>query len=790
MDLRPEDETELRARLEVVLAFLRHPAQEPDGRPTESWERFRRLLGGAASEGLETWPGLGHTPILVLTSLAPGADRLLAEVALDAPSTAGGNASAGVKVIAALPFVAPVYRRASTFVRSDPPGDEDRSRQQGFDALRARLGPAGAFAVRLAGEVELDEQELERRQERELGTDDEARRARHRRYRAAGEYVAAHADLLIALWDAEGDQDTGPEACGTAAIVQARLHGFTNGLLPETTSFTWADAGPVLHVKVRRRQRAGAEPVPEEGCLALLHPPEPPVRERPEAVSPGVPALFSRALCRLVRRPVAAGDGHPNREGNQLLSRMAANLEAFSKTPLDEAKARADLGKLLPGAGTAGALAGALWPWVALRRRASDAGEPRDPRHSGVLRRVFRFALAAAVLLHLFAHWHPARGHGEVLQGGLGLAALVLAAIGLWQFWWCRSNGDAEMAHDWRALSEGLRVQIAWLTAGLGRSVVTGYLQRQRSELDWIPNAIRSLRVGTLRAGTPASLDPATRVHRWTRVRDVWVAGQCDYFRRTAAAETAEQHFWHGLGAMLALASVGVFLYLAGSLASGLPEPWTTSFILGPGGTAGVLLALLTLVVLVCRCTAERLGAPKRDRTPALERAVRALVVGVSSPGECAEAASGTPAHRRRGMLRAFGRHALAAVPVAVFAAASARWLSTLGTGLPGVNDLTIVAGGILLLGGGLAVAWSEKLLFSEHARQYAGMEGLFRRAEARLAELIRAGEAAANDPVRFDAVRAEVERLLEDLGHEALDENAEWLILHRARPLEPVMAG
>ena len=42
----------------------------------------------------------------------------------------------------------------------------------------------------------------------------------------------------------------------------------------------------------------------------------------------------------------------------------------------------------------------------------------------------------------------------------------------------------------------------------------------------------------------------------------------------------------------------------------------------------------------------------------------------------------------------------------------------------------------------------------------------------------------------KIDARLAALQQLIRDVGLQALDENAEWLILHRSRPLEPVMAG
>ena len=45
---------------------------------------------------------------------------------------------------------------------------------------------------------------------------------------------------------------------------------------------------------------------------------------------------------------------------------------------------------------------------------------------------------------------------------------------------------------------------------------------------------------------------------------------------------------------------------------------------------------------------------------------------------------------------------------------------------------------------------------------------------------------AASEIPARIVAIQ----EILYALGQQALDENAEWLILHRSRPLEPIMAG
>ena len=146
---------------------------------------------------------------------------------------------------------------------------------------------------------------------------------------------------------------------------------------------------------------------------------------------------------------------------------------------------------------------------------------------------------------------------------------------------------------------------------------------------------------------------------------------------------------------------------------------------------------------------------------------------------------------------------------------------------------------GICLLGGALLVAYAERQMHAEHARQYSAAHEFFASARLRLErhlEEMKDPFVVASYPVRFldqkienwkaqqakklripigktgipsekeirdmlEAIRAEgdadfakvrenIHSLLFALGKEALDENSEWLILHRARPMEPVMAG
>jgi hypothetical protein len=79
----------------------------------------------------------------------------------------------------------------------------------------------------------------------------------------------------------------------------------------------------------------------------------------------------------------------------------------------------------------------------------------------------------------------------------------------------------------------------------------------------------------------------------------------------------------------------------------------------------------------------------------------------------------------------------------------------------------------MLALAGGLLHGYGQQLARSEHIRQFG-----------RMADLFHAGEQELKTLLADHRTEAAVE-LVRELGLEALDENGDWLILHRERPLE-----
>lgn len=272
MDLRPEEVDPLKERVRALFRFLRCDERNRQREQLETLLDLMRApqpsteLERVAQETLRNWPLLKNTPLVVFSSLAPGADTLVAEVVLEEEFQA-----ADFTLIGALPFPRDVYREASTFVRKKTVS-EDQQRQQVYDRLLAAMDRQphvqtdSDFPVYLTGDNPFSHAEVLAR----FAADRNAQNPtnRRRRYLAAGEYMAAYSHLLIAIWDSFHDKDT---SAGAARIIDARRRGMSPGLLATTSALTLPHGGPILHLSTHRAENpatASADVAP----VRWLHP--------------------------------------------------------------------------------------------------------------------------------------------------------------------------------------------------------------------------------------------------------------------------------------------------------------------------------------------------------------------------------------------------------------------------------------------------------------------------------------------------------------------------------------
>ena len=213
--------------------------------------------------------------------------------------------------------------------------------------------------------------------------------------------------------------------------------------------------------------------------------------------------------------------------------------------------------------------------------------------------RIFLLALLAIISFEVYAHLLTEPWVLALYPVALGGALLVYLVA--------TKNNYQSKYLDYRALAEGLRVQLFWRLAGLEDEVVDYYLRKQRTELDWIRNAIRARNVPVTQsaaqdyAGGRAYCEPDCLQAIKVLVRDHWLNDQRNFFSRNTGrdARKLKRHelmmkwlFRFGL----ALSIVVVFLHTwfhqrindVGSdqkfqpeqqvVAQGLPEPLAVLF--------------------------------------------------------------------------------------------------------------------------------------------------------------------------------------------------------------------
>ncbi len=170
----------------------------------------KALVDCVRAELLKIKAQFPHSPFLLLTGLADGADRLVARLATDCLDA---------HTIAVLPFAVDEYRKDFT-----TPAQLDE-----FNELH-----------KLARTVVVPQHEMAEA----IGSGE----ARNRQYARVGGYIAEHSQILIAIWDGEDARGTG----GTADVVRWREAGHVPpafSCFDEKTNVLRADKPrPLVHI--------------------------------------------------------------------------------------------------------------------------------------------------------------------------------------------------------------------------------------------------------------------------------------------------------------------------------------------------------------------------------------------------------------------------------------------------------------------------------------------------------------------------------------------------------------
>src|ERR1700736_2535681 len=384
MDLDPAHRDRVKAEVKYIFTWLRASPRKHD----------KIVVNTSLGPSL----GLKNTPIILLSSLAPGADQWVAEAARETDPP--------IRALAPLPFLKDQYLEASTFKQDGVTKDEAASK------FLEEFPDDHAFVVRLLDEIDLDDDAL-RAKHRSILTGSAGKRERDRRYAAAGEYVAVYSDILIALTEepigqAESTIVSPGENQSARAIAELKRRGVTPGLLPVLPTLSWADNGPVIHVYAPRK------PKEESGSAVKSSGAE---RKSPE--------VFYPYDC---RPPGVSEKEHDNpgwREaGHALLRIVADHLERLNteKIQIEPARENVAFVEMLPavtspspGASQSHALPTAserlsacLDRLARLRRRVADYSAHYNAHLGRLKRALFSLAFCAALFFSFADNWDVA----------------------------------------------------------------------------------------------------------------------------------------------------------------------------------------------------------------------------------------------------------------------------------------------------------------------------------------------------------------------------------------------
>jgi hypothetical protein len=625
-------------------------------------EEDHDALGHLVSELLgELRTKYPDTPLIILSALAEGADRLVARVALRLHDKWPDH----VGLVVPLPMKQALY---------ETDFKEDASLND-FHKLLSRA--AHSFSLPL----------LKGNTEENVSVPGAHRNAQ---YQNLGRYIARHCQILIALWDGRDSGRIG----GTWEVVRFKMEGAgepsarEGGALdtPLHSELEPAESGPVYQIVT---PRSGYSHV--EGVALTVH------EHYPSRY------FSSDAEAKKYYRKIAENINTFNKSASDpsLSDTIATSKEGILPEDV-QAQLPANHRAILERYGVADALAIKLAGKVNLVRLG-----------------VHILALSGLVSFELFTHSKGGIEESVLLGFALGF---FLSACGCYFFGKRRSYQD--LYQDYRALAEGLRVQLFWCITDIDASVANHYLGKHRTELDWIRNALRNWRI---------PLTPPEQYCRFDLALKHWIMHQYKYFHSHQRIENSKRHDpWVTWPLVIAVEAAA--FYFASS--------WHPSFpVLAPVPALATAL-IITATLLVSVAVASVFGGRIRAWLQTLKTLMQAVL----------------------GM-----RITVALVLTASIVYALLKWLSTESD--PEIWHANVT----LMIALPLAFAavrhhYNEQMAHREHAKLYGHMQNLFARALRRM-------QAAESEQERQEVLR--------DLGVFALEENSYWVMIHRERPLE-----
>jgi hypothetical protein len=522
-DLREEDVPRLEAEVAAIIARLRH-----------------EYLGSGA-----------ETPIIVLSSLAEGADRLAARVAL----------AHGARLVAPMPMPIEEYRR------DFEPGLKEGNAAE-FDALLAQAMATPIAPFTPGNSIEAVRTDPEKRNEQ---------------YRAVGILIAQHCHILIALWDGDGSN---PSVGGTAEVVAFKRDGIPLAVSGSARAgLDSSELGPVIHVVTPRQKEtsgAGEVSVAPWGKAVIKRHRGGVIRRLLHAIG----EFFARVSAREIddvrkrlshadRRELEAWETFETQIGlSRTFNHEARVLEAAPDGRSRIARNRDHLFDGCKDDAERQAAAGRVARWCRFYALADTLAQERQAQFKQDWLLLFTFAFAAFLCFATYSH----SSLGVWPLAGYSVCYLVVFVL----FVRARFGHHQERFLDYRAFAEALRVAVYWKLVGVGSGdvmasggtagVLAGaYPIKQPNELSWVKISLRTLDMLDRRStqDAPESFDAVAH----SVARRCWVEGQSAFFGRRGVFHNQRAEFFKTWAVILLV--VTPFLFVPSLIATIFSTRWS-----------------------------------------------------------------------------------------------------------------------------------------------------------------------------------------------------------------------
>ena len=445
------------------------------------------------------------TPLILLSALSPGADCLVAQIALDV----------GIRVVPVLPVpVAEHIKSNEAAFKVLYPGSVDRFRsllvhegvyKQPIVMPEATCGEPGALDGN-AGVSSIP-------------------------HLLAGVFVARHCQILLALWDGKIEKDLRTGGCESGGTAQ-NVYFQRTGELPRAEGLEDCLRNIDEPYSIKR----SFVDEPETGLVYHIDTNTGAKRKSPEEhfLSSGRNNETDREHKDYVKRfkKIYTNINTLNKDALRLLPSRKQQMTGSACGLVDD---------------TACALAG---PLSELRGTYAVADvlavHFRNMTH-WMLTVIFWLVGIAAAAFVYYAHLTEPAGRYLPLAGYMLLLAIAIAV-----FLAVRQRSFQDKYQDYRALAEGLRVEFFWRLAGISSCASGYYLRKHKNELEWIRGAVRSC---ALLAGVAERIQPELLLEYWIEEQHRYFGPKSMYYHRRRMR-------FREIGEGILLVSLGLSLFV------------------------------------------------------------------------------------------------------------------------------------------------------------------------------------------------------------------------------------